>query len=103
MSANANAAHTAGLSEDERVAVKERAAELKRQAGRSRGNRATLDELDVLSKIAEMGPSDRAMAERIHAIVTATFPEEKSYRPIFPRRHRRNAAAGMLSRRQVAG
>ncbi len=32
-------------------------------------------ESDVLAKIAEMAPADRALAERIHAIVKATAPE----------------------------
>ncbi|GAA3241179.1 DUF1801 domain-containing protein [Dactylosporangium siamense] len=64
-----------GLSEDERAAVKERAAEVKKDAKRGRGDRAALDEVDVLSKIAAMEPSDRALAERIHAIVTGAAPE----------------------------
>ncbi|MBV9525558.1 MAG: hypothetical protein JOZ46_07070 [Candidatus Dormibacteraeota bacterium] len=32
-------------------------------------------EADVLAKIAEMAPADRAMAERIHAIVKASAPD----------------------------
>ncbi|MEU6719720.1 DUF1801 domain-containing protein [Nonomuraea sp. NPDC046802] len=67
--------NTDGFSEEERAAIKERAAELKKEAGRGRGNKAAAEELDVLSKIAEMEPSDRAVAERIHAIVTANAPE----------------------------
>ncbi|MFC4015409.1 iron chaperone [Nonomuraea purpurea] len=72
MSANTG---TDGFSEEERAAMKQRAAELKKEANRGRGNKAAADELDVLSKIAEMEPSDRAVAERIHAIVTANAPE----------------------------
>lgn len=34
-------------------------------------------EAEVLEKIAKMSPSDRAMAERIHAIVKATAPDLK--------------------------
>ncbi|GAA5065290.1 uncharacterized protein YdhG (YjbR/CyaY superfamily) [Thermocatellispora tengchongensis] len=64
-----------GFSEEERAAMKERAAELKREANRGRGNKAAAEELDVLTKIAEMEPPDRAIAERIHAIVTANAPE----------------------------
>jgi uncharacterized protein YdhG (YjbR/CyaY superfamily) len=33
------------------------------------------DESIVLAKIAELSASDRAMAERVHAIVTSTAPE----------------------------
>jgi uncharacterized protein YdhG (YjbR/CyaY superfamily) len=66
---------TNGFSEEERAAMKERAAELKKEANRGRGNKAAAEELDVLSKIAEMEPSDRAVAERIHAIVTTNAPE----------------------------
>ncbi|NYI96813.1 hypothetical protein HNR12_003090 [Streptomonospora nanhaiensis] len=64
-----------GFSEQERAAMKERAAELKKEAGRGRGGRAAADELDVLAKIAEMEQPDRAMAERVHAIVTGAAPE----------------------------
>ncbi|MEW2353517.1 DUF1801 domain-containing protein [Spirillospora sp. NPDC029432] len=66
---------SAGFSEQERAAMKERAAELKKQSSRGRGDKAAAAELDVLSKIAEMEPSDRAVAERIHAIVTSTAPD----------------------------
>lgn len=66
---------TDGFSEEERAAIKERAAELRKEANRGRGNKAAAEELDVLSKIAEMEPSDRAMAERVHAIVTTNAPE----------------------------
>jgi uncharacterized protein YdhG (YjbR/CyaY superfamily) len=59
-----------GFTDEERGAMKERARELK-AAGR--GKKA--DEEDaVLAKIAEMPESDRAMAERLHAVVTATAP-----------------------------
>ncbi|MEU3166300.1 DUF1801 domain-containing protein [Streptosporangium sp. NPDC006930] len=78
MSADTGAAsrkNTDGFSEEERAAMKERAAELKKEANRGRGHKAAAEELDVLSKIAEMEPSDRAMAERIHAIVTTNAPE----------------------------
>jgi uncharacterized protein YdhG (YjbR/CyaY superfamily) len=68
-------ASTDGFSADERAAMKQRAAELKKEANRGRGDKAAAEECDVLSKIAEMEPSDRALAERIHAIVTTTAPE----------------------------
>ena len=63
-----------GFTDDERAAMKERAKELK-AAGR-RGPRAKADEeSEVLAKIAELPPPDRAMAERIHAIVKASAPD----------------------------
>lgn len=64
-----------GFSEQERAAMKARAAELKKEASGGGGNKKAADELDVLSKIAAMEASDRALAERIHAIVTAAAPE----------------------------
>ncbi|MDG4765077.1 DUF1801 domain-containing protein [Solwaraspora sp. WMMD406] len=68
-------AGTDGFSEGERAALKERAAELKKETTRGRGGKAAAEELDVLSKIAQMEPSDRALAERIHAIVTSNAPD----------------------------
>jgi uncharacterized protein YdhG (YjbR/CyaY superfamily) len=56
-----------GFTDDERAAMKERAKELK--AGKADGD------ADVLAKIAEMTPADRAMAERVHAIVKASAPD----------------------------
>ncbi|MGS2645009.1 DUF1801 domain-containing protein [Streptosporangium sp. G12] len=65
-----------GFSDVERAAIKERAAELKSDARRGRGTgRAAADERAVLAKIAEMAPPDRALAERVHAVVTAAAPE----------------------------
>jgi uncharacterized protein YdhG (YjbR/CyaY superfamily) len=55
-------------SDDERSAMQERARELK--AGAKKADM----ENDLLAKIAEMPEPDRVMAERIHAIVTATAP-----------------------------
>ena len=65
-----------GFTDEERAAMKERAAELKAEAGRGRRaktNRAD-GETDVLAKIAEMPPPDRAMATRLHAIIMASVP-----------------------------
>lgn len=53
--------------------MKERAKELKAEAKRT-ANRAD-GERDLLEKIAEMPADDRAIAERIHALVTAAAPE----------------------------
>ncbi|BCJ70304.1 DUF1801 domain-containing protein [Polymorphospora rubra] len=65
---------TNGFSEQERAAMKERAAELKKEASRGRGNKAAADEADVLSAIGRMAEPDRVVAERIHAIVTGNAP-----------------------------
>src|SRR5688572_18282630 len=62
-----------GFTDEERAAMKERAKELKAEA-RANKNRAD-GENDLLAKIAEMPGPDRAMAERLHAIVTATAPD----------------------------
>ncbi|WP_025619765.1 iron chaperone [Salinispora cortesiana] len=65
-----------GLSEVERAAIKDRAAELKSEARRSKSaNKAAADERDVLAKISNMAQPDRAIAERLHTIVTETAPE----------------------------
>ena len=61
-----------GFTDEERAAMKERAQELKAEARASK-NRAD-GESDVLAKIAEMPESDRAMAERLHAIIKASAP-----------------------------
>ncbi|MFD4181413.1 iron chaperone [Rhodococcus sp. NPDC058514] len=64
-----------GFTDEERAAMKEHAQELKTAV--RRGPRATKadGEKDVLEKIAAMAESDRAMAERIHAIVRAGAPD----------------------------
>jgi uncharacterized protein YdhG (YjbR/CyaY superfamily) len=63
--------------DDERAAMQERARELK--AAKRRGASAKVDgEQDLLAKIAEMPAADRAMAEKIHAIVTASVPDIES-------------------------
>ena len=58
---------------EERAAMRERAKELKAEE-RANKNRAA-GESAVLAKIAEMQGPDRAMAERLHAIVKASAPE----------------------------
>ena len=52
--------------------MREHARELK-AAGR--GADAASDESAVLEKLATMSPSDRAMGERVHAIIKASAPE----------------------------
>jgi uncharacterized protein YdhG (YjbR/CyaY superfamily) len=61
-----------GFTDEEKAAMKERAKELKAEA-RSRADKAD-GERDLLAKIAEMPEPDRALAERIHAIVKANAP-----------------------------
>ena len=58
-----------GFTAEERDAMKERAKELKAARGKAE------DETAVLEKIAEMSDADRAIAERVHAIVKANAPE----------------------------
>ncbi len=62
-----------GFTDDERAAMKERAAELK-AAARADQDRAA-GESSLLEKIAEMPDHDRTMATRIHEIITASAPE----------------------------
>lgn len=54
------------FTKEERAAMKERAKETKRR---------TNGEKDLLEKIAEMDDADRAMAERIHAVISEVAPE----------------------------
>ena len=62
-----------GFTAEERAAMKERVQELK-AAARAKGGKAD-GENDVLAKIADMAEADRAMAERVHAIVKASAPD----------------------------
>ncbi len=61
------------LSDFEKQALKERAAELKRQARNAGKREAGLK--DLLEKVAEMPPPDRVLAEKIHEIVSEHAPE----------------------------
>jgi uncharacterized protein YdhG (YjbR/CyaY superfamily) len=58
-----------GFTAEERAAMRERAQELKAEGRRADGERA------LLAKIAEMPQADRALAERVHAIVKASAPD----------------------------
>jgi len=63
-----------GFTDEERAAMKERAQEQKAAARRvPRAGKAD-GETDVLAKIAKMPKPDRAMAERLHAIIKASAP-----------------------------
>ena len=61
-----------GFTGEEKAAMRNRAQELKAEA-RANKNRAE-GESDVLAKIAEMPEPERAMAKRLHAIITASAP-----------------------------
>ena len=61
------------FTDEEKAAMREYARE--RKAAARRGSATEGGEADVLAKIAEMPPSDRAMAERIHALIRATAPD----------------------------
>ncbi len=64
---------TDGFTAEERAAMKERAAEL-RAEGKKGAKKA--DGLQaVLDRISEMAPEDRALAERVHAVVTSVAPQ----------------------------
>ena len=63
-----------GFTDEERAAMRERAQELKAAARRGQGAKNVDGESDVLAKIMEMSEPDRAMAERLHAIVKASAP-----------------------------
>ena len=63
-----------GFSDEERGAMKARVEELKAEERRGPNAKKADGEDDVLAKIAEMPEPDRAMAERLHAIVKATAP-----------------------------
>jgi uncharacterized protein YdhG (YjbR/CyaY superfamily) len=68
---------TAGkFTDDERAAMKERAQELKAEArGGTRASGRKADaEGEVLARIAAMPGPDRAMAERLHALIKASAP-----------------------------
>ena len=58
-----------GFSAEEKAAMRERARELKASASKADA------EQDVLAKIAEMSEPDRAMAERLHALIKESAPD----------------------------
>src|SRR5689334_14333995 len=62
-----------GFTAEERAAMKERAAELR--AKNKKGAKDADGRQEVLDKIAAMAPEDRALAEKVHAVVTATAPD----------------------------
>ena len=67
-----SAKSTKVFTNEERDAMKERAKEQRTEA--RRGAEKEDGESEVLAKIAEMPAEDRAMAERIHALIKAASP-----------------------------
>ena len=57
-----------GFTAEEKAAMKARAKELKAEAAKADGEKA------LLEKVAEMNGTDKAMAKRLHAIITAAAP-----------------------------
>ncbi len=66
---NKSSASSEGFSKEERLAMRERAKELKAANLKADGL------ADVLAKIAEMPKPDRAIGERLHAAIMANAPE----------------------------
>ena len=60
--------------EEERAAMQEAARERKAASRRDPAAERAEGERDVLMKIAEMSEPDRALAERLHSLVTAVAP-----------------------------
>ncbi|MBO0808870.1 MAG: DUF1801 domain-containing protein [Actinobacteria bacterium] len=63
-----------GFSDEERAAMKERNRELKAAARRGPGAAEADEESVVLAKIAGMPEADRALGERLHALIKASAP-----------------------------
>jgi len=57
-----------GFTDEEKAAMRKRAQEQKAEASKADGER------DVLAAIAAMAEPDRAMAERLHVLITASAP-----------------------------
>lgn len=73
MTTTRKSAEASTFTAEERAAMKERTKELKAAARRGADREA--GERDVVEKIAAMEASDREMAERIHAVITAGAPD----------------------------
>ena len=67
--ADRTATTNSGFTADEKAAMKERAAELKRQQNKADG------EADLQAKIAALPGSDKAMAQKLDAIVKRVAPD----------------------------
>jgi uncharacterized protein YdhG (YjbR/CyaY superfamily) len=72
--ARASATKSKGFTDDERAAMRERLEELKADADAGGARNKADGESAVLAKIAALPPPERAMGERLHAIIKATAP-----------------------------
>ena len=63
-----------GFADEERLAMRERVQELKAAARRGPGAGKADEESAVLAKIAAMPAPDRAIGERLHAVIKASAP-----------------------------
>jgi uncharacterized protein YdhG (YjbR/CyaY superfamily) len=63
-----------GFTDEERAAMREHARELKAERRRGPSTDKEEGESDVLAQIAAMPGPDRALAERLHAIIKASTP-----------------------------
>src|SRR5450755_1153342 len=73
MPAKSSPTGSGGFTAAERAAMKQRAAELRAEGKQGAKKAGGLEA--VLDAIAKMAPEDRAVAERVHATVSATAPE----------------------------
>ena len=64
-----------GFTDEERDAIREHLQEMKADGRRGRRADKADGESAVLAAIAKLPPSDRAMAERLHVLITATATE----------------------------
>jgi uncharacterized protein YdhG (YjbR/CyaY superfamily) len=62
------------FTDEERAAMKDRAQELRAAARRGPRSESAGGDSEVLAKIAEMPGPDRALGERLHAVIKATAP-----------------------------
>ncbi|WP_166996685.1 iron chaperone [Paramicrobacterium fandaimingii] len=69
----AETAPAGGFTDDERAAIKTRAAELRAEG--KKGAKKADDLQAVIDAVAKMPPADRELAERVHSTITATAPE----------------------------
>ncbi|HEV7204254.1 MAG TPA: hypothetical protein VGN18_06555 [Jatrophihabitans sp.] len=63
---------TEGFTAEERAAMKQRAEELRAEG--KKGARKADGLQDLLDRVAQMDPDDRALAERVHVTITAAAP-----------------------------
>jgi uncharacterized protein YdhG (YjbR/CyaY superfamily) len=71
MKSSKTSAKPTGFTDEERAAMSDRVQEMKADARRGSDASKTDGESEVLAKIAQLPQADRAMAERLHALVKA--------------------------------